>query len=151
MSDDSKSRSPSPTLATARQKNGQVGAKRRLIPEGNKRNGNVPGQQVGTSKTNSDSEEPAFYVRSRKRKPQTEKKEEMVEIMQGRTGFMEQLTDAVSTVAKAKPVAQPSTTIDMWGQILVEKVKGMGAKTARHFMLKVDTMASEIFDDEMDD
>lgn len=96
--------------------------------------------------------EPAFAVRSKKgAKTAAETRNELVQIMQGRTTMLERMADAVAVnnnnrAAADAPLDGPAA-IDMWSKITAHKVKGMNPRAARRFMLRVDTMAADELDE----
>lgn len=94
--------------------------------------------------------EPTFAVHSnKKRKSAAETRNDLVDIMHGRTTMLERLTQAVAN--NNRPVNEPANddaaAIDQWSRMIAHDVKAMHPRAARHFMLRVHTMATEELDD----
>lgn len=82
--------------------------------------------------------DPPFAVRSnKKRKTAVDTRNEMIDIMQGRTTMLERLTEAVANNNRPGNVEvnDDASAIDQWARMIAHDGKAMHPRAARHFML----------------
>lgn len=93
-------------------------------------------------------DEPAFYVRSRKRKTQNERNGEVADIMAARANTLDRLSNSIGNLADTaaneirndRQARQEDGPIDFWVRILATRLKEMSKKKARRCMLEMDHM-----------
>lgn len=93
-------------------------------------------------------EEPAYYVRSRKRKTQNDRNGEVAEAMAGRANALDRLSTSIGNLANTaanemrheRQERQQEGPIDFWVRILAARLKEMEKKKARRCMLEMDHM-----------